>query len=168
MSSTTPSSGLFPRRLVVGALLGMALLAAAVSTKGNSEASATPMHAATTTAVAPTTSPQTDLGTLGRLDPLGYRHLGAREAIEVLDRFNVVDVREPWELRTAQGALPGVLNIPLQELPGRLDEITSDRPLLLVCRSGNRSGQACAWLQREHGVPCAHVEGGMLAVQRVR
>lgn len=58
----------------------------------------------------------------------------------------VIDVRSPAEFHA--GAHPGALNIPLQELAGRLGEIPRDRPVVLYCASGARSGMALAMLRR--------------------
>jgi rhodanese-related sulfurtransferase len=64
----------------------------------------------------------------------------------------VVDVRTPEEF--AYGHVLGSINIPLHEIPSRLEEIRSmNRPLVLCCASGNRSGQATAYL-RGHGIEC--------------
>lgn len=60
----------------------------------------------------------------------------------------VVDVREPWEF--SEGHYPDSLNIPLGEVPNRLDEIMAmSKPLILVCRSGNRSGMAATMLHNK-------------------
>ena len=56
----------------------------------------------------------------------------------------LVDVRTPEEF--ASGHLPDAINIPLQELSGRLGEIAANEPVVLYCRSGNRSGQAAQLL----------------------
>ena len=59
----------------------------------------------------------------------------------------VVDVRTPGEF--AGGAYPGAVNIPLDELPGRVEELgTKDRDITLYCASGARSGYAAQLLQR--------------------
>ncbi len=64
----------------------------------------------------------------------------------------IVDVRTPMEFMG--GHVAGSINIPLQELPERLDEITNmKQPLVLCCASGARSGQATAYL-KSHGVNC--------------
>ena len=57
-----------------------------------------------------------------------------------------VDVREPWEY--TQGHLPETKNIPMGELPNRLKEIPD--LFVLVCASGNRSGQVALYLG-DHG-----------------
>lgn len=60
-------------------------------------------------------------------------------------RHVVVDVRTPAEFTS--GHVPGSLNIPLQEIPGRAEELRSlGRPIILCCASGNRSGQATQYL----------------------
>ena len=59
----------------------------------------------------------------------------------------LVDVRERWEYRV--GHIPDAKNIPLGELLDRVDELRE--PVILVCASGNRSGQAAHYLT-EHGI----------------
>lgn len=76
----------------------------------------------------------------------------------------LVDVREPVEV--AAGTLPGFVNIPLGELPARLTELDPTRRVLLLCRSGNRSGQAAASLARQGFVDTVNLTGGMVAVDR--
>ncbi|NNK92506.1 MAG: rhodanese-like domain-containing protein, partial [Acidimicrobiia bacterium] len=57
----------------------------------------------------------------------------------------LIDVRQPEEVRST-GVIPGAVNIPLGEIPGRLAEIDPGRPVALVCRSGGRSGSAGQFL----------------------
>ena len=53
----------------------------------------------------------------------------------------VVDVRSPWEYEMEH--IPGAKNIPLEEVPNKVEEIKSFKsPVVLYCRSGNRSSQA--------------------------
>lgn len=59
----------------------------------------------------------------------------------------LVDVRERCEYRL--GHIPDAKNIPLGELLSRADEL--QEPVILVCASGNRSGQAAHYLT-EHGI----------------
>lgn len=64
----------------------------------------------------------------------------------------VVDVRTPAEFRA--GSVSRAVNIPLNEIPQRLDELKEmEFPLILCCATGNRSGQAENYLSRE-GVEC--------------
>lgn len=54
--------------------------------------------------------------------------------------FTFLDVRTPGEY--AEGHIPGAINIPLQSLAGRLNEVPKDKRLYVYCRSGNRSTKA--------------------------
>ena len=72
----------------------------------------------------------------------------------------VVDVREPNEW--AAGHLDGAVHVPLSEVPQRLGELPDADPLYIMCRSGNRSGRAAAWLNAQ-GVTSVNIAGGMLA-----
>lgn len=62
--------------------------------------------------------------------------------------LQLVDVREPDE--HAYCRIEGSLLIPLGELAGRADEISPDRPVVLICHHGVRSAQALAYLQHRH------------------
>ncbi len=58
----------------------------------------------------------------------------------------IVDVRSPMEFKMEH--IPGALNIPLEQVIGRVEEFrTMSKPLVLYCRSGNRSGMAMAMLK---------------------
>ena len=72
----------------------------------------------------------------------------------------LLDVREPDEW--AAGHVEGATHVPLGEVPERLDEMPDADPLYVVCRSGNRSGRAAAWLARQ-GIESVNVTGGMRA-----
>ncbi len=56
----------------------------------------------------------------------------------------VLDVREPDEL--AISSLPEAVLIPLQELPSRFGELDPDADWVVICRSGQRSRSATAFL----------------------
>ena len=64
----------------------------------------------------------------------------------------IVDVRTPAEFMG--GHVAGSINIPLQQIQQRLEEIKSlKQPIILCCASGNRSGQATAFL-KSCGIDC--------------
>jgi rhodanese-related sulfurtransferase len=59
----------------------------------------------------------------------------------------IVDVRTPAEFASAH--FPGAVNIPLDQLEKRLSEFgAADRPIIVYCRSGRRSGLAKDLLRR--------------------
>lgn len=84
--------------------------------------------------------------------------------IENLIRENkgtIVDVRTRAEY--SGGHVAGSINIPLNEIPLRMDELENiESPLILCCASGMRSGQAAHYLNRQ-GMEC-HNGGSWLEV----
>jgi phage shock protein E len=88
----------------------------------------------------------------GELDGAGARKLVAEGAV-------LLDVRTPAEF--AAGHLDGALNVPVDELPRRLDEVgPRDKPVVIYCRSGRRSATAAS-LMRQSGFASVHDLGGM-------
>lgn len=64
----------------------------------------------------------------------------------------VIDVRTREEFMG--GSVSSSINIPLNEIPERVEEIKKlKQPLVLCCASGNRSGQA-AYLLSQKGIEC--------------
>jgi len=59
----------------------------------------------------------------------------------------IVDVRTEEEF--SEGNVKGSINIPLHEVVDRVEELKKIQPLVLCCLSGNRSGQATAFLQAQ-------------------
>ena len=65
----------------------------------------------------------------------------------ILENASIIDVRQPGEY--AQGHYDEAINIPLGELPQRIEELKAmKQPLVLYCRSGNRSAMAVALLKQ--------------------
>lgn len=76
----------------------------------------------------------------------------------------VVDVRGIWEFE--DGHVEGALNIPLDEIPMRIEEMKNLKmPLVVYCRSGNRSGMA-EMILKQAGVTEVF-NGGGLADMRI-
>ena len=59
----------------------------------------------------------------------------------------LIDVRGPDEFNAPPGHLPGAINIPLPDLPGRVGEVAAhERPVVLVCKTDRRSAKAAETL----------------------
>lgn len=56
----------------------------------------------------------------------------------------LIDVRTPQEFNT--GYIEGAINIPVEELGQRLSEVPTGLPIVVYCRSGNRSARAASIL----------------------
>ncbi|MGW3009315.1 MBL fold metallo-hydrolase [Streptomyces sp. NPDC001219] len=75
----------------------------------------------------------------------------------------LIDVRNPAEYEA--GALPGARNVPLAGLSDRLTELDPARPVVLYCRSGNRSVIAAALLEAHGFTEVCDVIGGYDAAE---
>ena len=76
-------------------------------------------------------------------------------------RLQLLDVRtEPENLIAA---IPGAVNIPLQELHERLSELDPARPTVVICKVGRRAYSAALQLQREGFSDVCILDGGMTA-----
>jgi NADPH-dependent 2,4-dienoyl-CoA reductase/sulfur reductase-like enzyme/rhodanese-related sulfurtransferase len=75
----------------------------------------------------------------------------------------VLDVRNLNEYEASH--LRGALNIPVDELRFRLDEVPRDRPLIVHCRSGFRAHLALRILRENGWADVRNLTGGFLAVQ---
>lgn len=73
----------------------------------------------------------------------------------------VLDVRDPGE--HARGAIPGAVNIPLNDLRARLTELQG-RPVLVYCQVGQR-GHTATRLLTELGMDAVNLDGGYLTWQ---
>lgn len=70
------------------------------------------------------------------------------------NKGTIIDVRTPEEFMS--GNPVGSINIPLQEVVSRIDEVKSlPQPLILCCASGNRSGMAEQFLS-QNGIECCN------------
>lgn len=75
--------------------------------------------------------------------------------------LKIIDVREHTEV--ASGAIPGAIQIPLATLPARVHELDKNDDLVIVCRSGARSAQACRFLAGKGFKNAYNLRGGMMA-----
>lgn len=72
-----------------------------------------------------------------------------------------LDVRAPDEY--AAGHIAGALHVPLGDLPGALERIPRDRPLVVYCAHGERASTAASLLERAGVGPLANLRGGYAA-----
>lgn len=82
--------------------------------------------------------------------------------IDAGEQLNIIDVREPYE--NTEFNIGGTL-VPLGKIQSmQLDDIEDlkDEELIIYCRSGNRSGQACLILEAAGFTNVQNLTGGML------
>jgi rhodanese-related sulfurtransferase len=73
----------------------------------------------------------------------------------------LVDVREPWEFERCH--IDGSHLVPLGQLVARVGELPRERPIVVVCHHGNRSGVATDFLRRAGFADVWNLRGGVAA-----
>lgn len=100
---------------------------------------------------------------LGRLS--GVKQIGPQEAVLLFNHEDalVVDVREQSEW--SDGHIAKARHIPLSKLKDRTSELEKfkGKPIIAVCRSGNRSAHACGVLKKAGFENVHNLAGGMQA-----
>ena len=93
------------------------------------------------------------------------RVISPRETYELAQNGNtlLLDVRTLPEYNNELGHVAQSVLIPIQELEQRLAylEPSREKTIIVICRSGNRSGRAAEFLGR-HGFTALNMEGGMI------
>ena len=88
------------------------------------------------------------------------KNINVKELKTRIDEKNIIvlDVREIWELNIAE--IPKSVNIPMQEIPKRLNELNKDINYAVLCHSGVRSYHVATYLDKE-GFNVWNVDGGI-------
>ena len=98
----------------------------------------------------------------------GVKEVDNAAAMQLINHKNalVLDVREENEFH--MGHIRGAKLIPLIKLKERIGELERyrDQPIVVVCRSGNRSSTACALLGNREFGQAYNLTGGMMAWQK--
>ena len=83
-----------------------------------------------------------------------------KQKIDNNEDFQLIDVRETFEYETSN--LDG-LNIPLGGLLIEIDKVEKDKPVIMQCRSGQRSAAAVMQLEQRGFTNVSNLKGGILA-----
>ena len=81
-------------------------------------------------------------------------HLEAAEPL-------LLDVREPWEFDICH--IDNSVNIPMGQLPQRLDEIDDADEIVVICHHGIRSQQVIWYLRQQLDAELINLDGGVAA-----
>ncbi len=73
----------------------------------------------------------------------------------------LLDVRENWEFETCH--IDGAIQIVMNTIPARIDELDEDAAIVCICHHGARSMQVAAYLERNGFARMTNLTGGMHA-----
>ena len=83
------------------------------------------------------------------------------QRMEAAHPTRVIDVREMNEIH--RGTVPGAEPMPMASIPVRLNELSANEELYIICHSGARSAQVCMFLKQNGYENVFNLRGGMLA-----
>ena len=90
------------------------------------------------------------------------RNLSPEQVKQLLDikpQTILLDVREKWELEICQ--IASSLHIPMQNIPDSLEELDSEREIVVICHHGARSMQVASFLEQSGFSNIINLAGGV-------
>lgn len=98
----------------------------------------------------------------------GVKEVNSAEALQLINHKNafILDVREDSEYKS--GHILNAKWIPLGSLSQRIGELERyrEQPIVVVCRSGNRSASACSTLGKQGFTQAYNLAGGVMGWQK--
>ncbi|HIQ14544.1 MAG TPA: rhodanese-like domain-containing protein [Leucothrix sp.] len=94
----------------------------------------------------------------------GVKEIDAATLKEMLDKdeeIQLLDVRSQAEF--AQGIIKGGEFVPLHTIPLKINDMDKDKTIVVYCRSGARSAQACSFIQQNTGIEAINLRGGIIS-----
>ena len=82
-----------------------------------------------------------------------------KNKLDEKDDFTLIDVREDKELEVCK--IDQALHIPMGIVSARLNEIDSNKPVVIMCKSGGRSAQVCQYLNENGYSNIYNLNGGI-------
>ena len=93
----------------------------------------------------------------------GVKDVSPEEVRKHKESLTLVDVRRQDEWKGEFGHIPGATLVTLNTLPEHIEDLPTDKPIVFICRSGGRSGQAAAFALQTGIENVYNMQGGMIA-----
>jgi len=83
-----------------------------------------------------------------------------KNKIDNKDDFLLIDVREPSEIEISK--IKESIHIPMAEIPNNIDQINSNKLVIVMCKSGGRSANVCEYLIQNGFKDIYNLNGGII------
>jgi len=83
-----------------------------------------------------------------------------KNKIDNKDDFLLIDVREPSEIEISK--IKESIHIPMAEIPNNIDQINSNKLVIVMCISGSRSANVCKYLIQNGFQDIYNLNGGII------
>ena len=82
-----------------------------------------------------------------------------KSRLDAGEAIDIIDVREDWEV--AQGMIANAIHIPMDDIPDAVDQISREKPVVVMCHTGRRSEQVALWMDTEGFDNVLNLVGGI-------
>jgi rhodanese-related sulfurtransferase len=83
-----------------------------------------------------------------------------KNKIDNKDDFLLIDVREPSEIEISK--IKESIHIPMADIPNNIDQINSNKLVVVMCKSGGRSAKVCEYLIQNRFKDIYNLNGGII------
>ncbi|MDC0145387.1 rhodanese-like domain-containing protein [bacterium] len=77
------------------------------------------------------------------------------------EKISLIDVREDEELKISK--ISQSIHIPMKTIPDNLNQISSDKTIIIMCKTGGRSAQVCEYLSNQGYSNVYNLKGGIIS-----
>lgn len=94
-----------------------------------------------------------------------------KQKIAAHEDITLMDVRTPREWAQT-GVIPGSIMVEMQTIPAQMEnglnaKLKAKEPIIVICRSGNRSAQVTNFLRQRYNIEAINLSGGVISWHRI-
>ena len=86
------------------------------------------------------------------------KEITSEELLSKLSKVQLIDIREPYEYE--EGNIEGSINIPMGDFLEKLDQLETNKQIIIYCNTGRRSKPVVYMTRKLHNITIYNLEGG--------
>ena len=86
------------------------------------------------------------------------KEITSEELLSKLSKVQLIDIREPYEYE--EGNIEGSINIPMGDFLEKLDQLETNKQIIIYCNTGRRSKPVVYMTHKLHNIILYNLEGG--------
>ena len=86
------------------------------------------------------------------------KEITSKELLNKISKVQLIDIREPYEYE--EGNIEGSINIPMGDFLEKLDQLETNKQIIIYCNTGRRSKPVVYMTHKLHNIILYNLEGG--------
>ena len=86
------------------------------------------------------------------------KEITSEELLKLISKVQLIDIREPYEHE--EGHIEGSINIPMGDFLEKLDQLETNKQIIIYCNTGRRSKPVVYMTHKLHNIILYNLEGG--------